>query len=107
MKLTFFEKKVSQKTLVGCAANSGAGGARIQAAPRIVGRVVRVYRLCREQRGGSGAETGHAANGENKNRVPHNRDAARLTVRLYGWNNPFSTNSPDSLNSSSITRERV
>ena len=107
MKLTFFEKKVRQKTLVGCAANSGAGGARIQAAPRTAGRVLRKNRLRREQRHGSGAETGHAANGENKNRVPHKRDAVRLTVRLYGWNNPFSTNSPDSLNSSSITRERV
>ena len=61
MKLTFFEKKVSQKTLIGCAANSGAGGARIQAVPRIVGRVVRVYRLCREQRGGRCAKTGCAA----------------------------------------------
>ncbi len=80
MKLTFFEKKVSQKTLIGCAANSGDG---------------------------SGTEMDCAANGENKNCVPHKRDAVRLTVRLYGWNNPFSTNSPDSLNSSSITRERV
>ncbi|NBI80180.1 hypothetical protein D3Z39_15190 [Anaerotruncus colihominis] len=31
---TFFEKKVCQKTLVGCAANSGFGAAFIQAAPR-------------------------------------------------------------------------
>ena len=107
MKLTFFEKKVSQKTLVGCAANSGAGAAQKQAVPRTAGRALRKNRLRREQRHGSGAETGHAANGENKNRVPHKRDAVRLTVRLYGWNNPFSTSSPDSLNSSSITRERV
>ena len=39
LNLTFFEKKVSQKTLVGCAANSGAGSGFLQAAPRTVGRV--------------------------------------------------------------------
>ncbi|EDS11984.1 hypothetical protein B5F10_15225 [Anaerotruncus colihominis] len=37
MKLTFFEKKVSQKTLVGCAANSGTGSGNL-------------HRLRREQR---------------------------------------------------------
>ena len=34
----FFEKKPRQKTLAGCAANSGLGTAFIQAAPRIVGQ---------------------------------------------------------------------
>ncbi|OUO67171.1 hypothetical protein B5F55_09525 [Anaerotruncus colihominis] len=52
MNLTFFEKKVSQKTLVGCAANSGVGSGFLQAAPRTVGRVPDFYRLRREQWGG-------------------------------------------------------
>ncbi len=36
----FFEKKVCQKTLAGCAANSGFGTAFIQASPRTAGQAL-------------------------------------------------------------------
>ncbi|NBI80133.1 hypothetical protein D3Z39_14935 [Anaerotruncus colihominis] len=59
---TFFEKKVCQKTLAGCAANRGAGAAFIQAAPRTEGQALHLYRLRREQRGRRCIYTGCAAN---------------------------------------------
>ncbi|OUP69759.1 hypothetical protein B5F10_16555 [Anaerotruncus colihominis] len=46
----------------GCAANSGAGAAFIQAAPRTAGRALRLCRLRREQWGGRCVYTGCAAN---------------------------------------------
>ena len=45
LRAGLFEKRPRRKTLVGCAANSGAGAALIQAAPPTMERALCLYRL--------------------------------------------------------------
>ncbi len=56
------EQRGGRCVFTGCAANSGAGAAFLQAAPRTAGQALRFHRLRREQRGGRCVFTGCAAN---------------------------------------------